>query len=73
MKKQHDPAEIAPPRKSPREYRVYPALIERCAQLEPVTAAVARIFEEAARAAQAERPATARVRAVEDRPTRSAS
>jgi phosphotransacetylase len=41
MKKQHDPAEIAPPRKSPREYRVYPALIERCAQLAPVTAAVA--------------------------------
>jgi hypothetical protein len=33
---------------------------------------VARVFEEAARAAQAERPATARVRAVEARPTRSA-
>jgi phosphotransacetylase len=41
VKKQHDPAEIAPPQKSPREYRVYPTLIERCAQLEPVSAAVA--------------------------------
>ena len=34
--------------------------------------AVARTFEKAAKAAQAERSATARVRAVEDRPTRSA-
>jgi hypothetical protein len=34
--------------------------------------AVARIFQEAARAAQAERPATARVRTVEHRRTRSA-
>jgi hypothetical protein len=36
----HDPAEIAPPQQSGREYRVYPALIERCAELEPVTTAV---------------------------------
>ena len=42
------------------------------AESEARLGAVARIFEEAARAAQAERPATARVRAVEDRPTRSA-
>jgi phosphotransacetylase len=41
MKKQQDPAEIASPRKAQRDYRVYPALIERCAQLEPVSAAVA--------------------------------
>src|SRR5688572_21758946 len=36
-----DPAEIAPPQRSAHEYRVYPALIERCAELEPVTTAVA--------------------------------
>jgi phosphotransacetylase len=41
MKKQQDPAEIASPRKAQRDYRVYPALIERCAALEPVNAAVA--------------------------------
>ena len=41
MKKDQDPAEIAPPQKSAREYRVYPALIERCTELEPVTTAVA--------------------------------
>jgi phosphotransacetylase len=41
MKKDQDPAEIAPPQKSAREYRVYPALIERCAELDPVTTAVA--------------------------------
>ena len=41
MKKDQDPAEIASPRKPEREYRVYPALIERCARLEPVSAAVA--------------------------------
>ena len=31
MKKEQDPAEIAPPRQPQREYRVYAALIERCA------------------------------------------
>ena len=41
MKRTQDPAEISPPHKAEREYRVYPALIERCAQLEPVSAAVA--------------------------------
>ena len=41
-----DPAEIAPAQKSPREYRVYPALIERCATLEPVTTAVAHPCDE---------------------------
>jgi phosphate acetyltransferase len=41
MKKEQDPAEIAPPQKAQREYRVYRALIERCATLEPVSTAVA--------------------------------
>jgi phosphotransacetylase len=41
VKEGQDPAEIAPPRKAEREYRVYPALIERCASLEPVSTAVA--------------------------------
>ena len=41
MKHYQDPAEIAPPQKSAREYRVYPALIERCTELEAVTTAVA--------------------------------
>ncbi len=45
MKKAQDPAEIAPPRK-PREHTVYRALIERCASLEPVTAAVAHPCDE---------------------------
>src|ERR687897_123763 len=46
MKKYQDPTEIAPPQKSAREYRVYPALIERCAELEPVTTAVAHPCDE---------------------------
>jgi phosphotransacetylase len=41
MKRTHDPNEVSPLHKPLREYRVYPALIERCARLEPVTAAVA--------------------------------
>ena len=41
MKTSQDPAEISPPHKAAREYRVYPALIERCARLDPVGAAVA--------------------------------
>jgi phosphotransacetylase len=41
MKKYQDPAEISPPHKAAREYRVYPALIERCAELEPISTAVA--------------------------------
>ena len=46
MKKEQDPAEIAPPQKAQREYRVYPALIERCATLEPVGTAVAHPCDE---------------------------
>src|SRR5690606_36340901 len=42
-----DPAESAAPQKSAREYRVYPALIEACAELEPVTTAVAHPCDEA--------------------------
>jgi phosphotransacetylase len=41
METYQDPAEIAPPQDARREYRVYPALIERCAMLEPVAAAIA--------------------------------
>jgi phosphate acetyltransferase len=41
MKKEQDPAEIAPPQMAQRAYRVYAALIERCAELEPVSTAVA--------------------------------
>jgi phosphotransacetylase len=41
MKRSQDPSEISVPRKAEHEYRVYPALIERCSELEPVTAAVA--------------------------------
>ena len=41
MKKSQDPAEITPPHKPAREYRVYPALIDRCSRLEPISAAVA--------------------------------
>ena len=54
MKKDQDPAEIAPPEKSPREYRVYPALIERCAALEPVTTAVAHPCDESSLTAAVE-------------------
>jgi phosphate acetyltransferase len=45
MKKEHDPSEISPPAPR-REYRVYPALIERCATLEPVSTAVAHPCDE---------------------------
>jgi phosphate acetyltransferase len=46
MKKEQRPIDIAPPGKPAREYRVYPALIERCAELEPVTTAVAHPCDE---------------------------
>jgi phosphotransacetylase len=46
MKKEQDPAEIAPPQKAQREYRVYAALIQRCAELEPASAAVAHPCDE---------------------------
>ncbi|MGH6885375.1 MAG: phosphate acyltransferase, partial [Geminicoccales bacterium] len=45
MKHTQDPAEITP-HKPPREYRVYPALIERCSKLEPVSTAVAHPCDE---------------------------
>ena len=46
MRKEQRPIDIAPPNKPAREYRVYPALIERCAELEPVTTAVAHPCDE---------------------------
>jgi phosphate acetyltransferase len=46
MKKEQRPIDIAPPRKPAREYRVYPALIEACAELEPVTTAVVHPCDE---------------------------
>jgi phosphotransacetylase len=46
MKKEQDPAEIAPPQKAQRGYRVYAALIQRCAELEPASAAVAHPCDE---------------------------
>jgi phosphotransacetylase len=54
MKKEQDPAEIAPPQKAQRDYRVYPALIERCAELEPVSAAVAHPCDESSLAGAVE-------------------
>jgi len=54
MKSYQEPAEIAPAQKSPREYRVYPALIERCATLEPVTTAVAHPCDESSLTAAVE-------------------
>jgi phosphate acetyltransferase len=54
MKQYQDPTEIAPPQKAPREYRVYPALIERCAELDPVTTAVAHPCDESSLTAAVE-------------------
>ena len=54
MKTSQDPAEISPPHKAAREYRVYPALIERCARLEPVGAAVAHPCDQSSLAAAVE-------------------
>jgi phosphotransacetylase len=54
MKKHQDPAEIAPPHKPSREYRVYPELIERCAELEPVSTAVAHPCDESSLTAAVE-------------------
>jgi phosphate acetyltransferase len=42
------PIELSPPRRPARDYTVYPALIERCASLEPVEAAVAHPCDESA-------------------------
>jgi phosphotransacetylase len=46
VKKEQRPIDIAPPSKPGREYRVYPALIERCARLKPVSTAVAHPCDE---------------------------
>jgi phosphate acetyltransferase len=54
MKKHQDPTEIAPPQKTAREYRVYPALIERCTELEAVTTAVAHPCDESSLTAAVE-------------------
>jgi phosphate acetyltransferase len=54
MKQTQDPNEVSPLHKPTREYRVYPALIERCARLEPVTAAVAHPCDEASLTAAVE-------------------
>ena len=40
MKAAQDPADVSPPEEL-REYKVYPALIARCGELEPITTAVA--------------------------------
>jgi len=53
MKREQDPNEISPPVER-REYRVYPALIERCAELEPVTTAVAHPCDQASLTAAVE-------------------
>jgi phosphate acetyltransferase len=54
MKKAPDPIEITPPHKAAREYRVYPALIEACAELDPVSTAVAHPCDEASLSAAVE-------------------
>jgi phosphotransacetylase len=40
------PIDVTPPQRSAREYRVYPALIERCASLEPLATAIAHPCDE---------------------------
>jgi phosphotransacetylase len=40
------PIDVSPPRRPVREYRVYPALIERCAALEPIATAIAHPCDE---------------------------
>jgi phosphotransacetylase len=54
MRRVQDPTEITPPAKPSREYRVYPALIERCSKLDPVTTAVAHPCDEASLTAAVE-------------------
>ena len=50
--------------KAPREYRVYPALIERCAELEPVTTAVAHPCDESSLTAAVEAAEAALIRPI---------
>jgi phosphate acetyltransferase len=64
MKQYQDPTEIAPPQKTPREYRVYPALIERCAELDPVTTAVAHPCDESSLTAAVEAAEAALIRPI---------
>jgi phosphotransacetylase len=40
------PIDVSPPRRAARDYRVYPALIEGCASLEPVATAIAHPCDE---------------------------
>ena len=40
------PIDVSPPRRPSREYRVYPALIERCAAIEPIATAIAHPCDE---------------------------
>ena len=40
------PIDVSPPHRPSREYRVYPALIERCAALEPIATAIAHPCDE---------------------------
>jgi phosphotransacetylase len=64
MKKEQDPAEIAVPQQARREYRVYPALIERCATLEPVSTAVAHPCDQSSLAGALEAAAANLIRPV---------
>ena len=54
MKRAQDPGEINLAHKPEREYRVYPALIERCSRLEPVGTAVAHPCDQASLTAAVE-------------------
>jgi phosphate acetyltransferase len=40
------PIDVSPPRRTARDYRVYPTLIERCASVEPVATAIAHPCDE---------------------------
>jgi phosphate acetyltransferase len=40
------PIDVSPPRRPSREYRVYPALIERCATIDPIATAIAHPCDE---------------------------
>jgi phosphotransacetylase len=48
------PIDVSPPRRPSREYRVYPVLIERCAALPPIAAAIAHPCDEASLAGAVE-------------------
>jgi phosphate acetyltransferase len=69
MKKAQDPAEITPAQ-APREHRVYPALIERCARLEPVSTAVAHPCDQSSLTAALEAAEAELIRPILVGPTR---